>query len=204
MFFISYSSADGLGGYIQKLSDDLDQKVAQLLGLGATCGAFIDKRSIRPGEDWENVVRAGLKRAKVFVCVYSPNYFRIQSREPNYCAKELFAFLRRYSRSPFADVDGIRRLTDPQNLFPILWIGAPDLAKMGMPPPILKAIEYQLSGLDNSKLADKYFKDGLEPLLRSNRPAHRAILTEIARQIRDRIKSGNQPPDANELAWMEF
>lgn len=203
MFFVSYSSADGLGGYVQRLFNDLDQKVAQLLGLGATCGAFLDKRSIRAGDDWENVISTGLKRTKVFVCVYSPNYFGIQSPEPNYCAKELFAFLRRYSRSPFVDADGARRLIDPQNLFPILWIGAPDLAKMGMPPPILKALQYQLCGLDNPKLADKYLKDGLEPLLRSNKTAYRTIVTEIGRQIRDRIRFGNPPPEVNELAWAE-
>jgi hypothetical protein len=204
MFFVSYSSADGLGGYIHKLFSDLDQKVAQLLGIGATSGAFIDRRSIRTGEDWEKIISASLRNVKVFVCIYSPNYFRVQSREPNYCAKELFSFVRRYSsKSPFDEVDGIKRLTDPQNLFPILWVGASDLIGMGLPPPILKTIEYHLSGLDNPKLADKYLKDGLEPLLRSNRPAYRSILTAIGRQIRDRIKSGKEPPEVNDLAWSE-
>jgi hypothetical protein len=61
MFFLSYSSADGIA-WIEAFFADLHKEVAQLLARGDSCDAFIATRSIQTGENWNEKISDYLKK----------------------------------------------------------------------------------------------------------------------------------------------
>jgi hypothetical protein len=135
--------------------------------------------------------------------VYSPNYFKMRGQRHNYCAREVFAFVRRHQPPHFEDVGGLRTIRAVKAIFPILWCGVSDLTKLGMPPPVLKYIHYSIPNVDNRAWVDKYLRDGLKPLVRTRKEIYRNIVTAIARQIVDLITSKVSPPVVDELCWLD-
>ena len=204
MFFISYSSSDG-SAYLRRFFKDLDEKVAQLLGLGTTCEAFIDKSGIKTGEDWSKTVGHHIQKVKVLVCIYSPNYFSPKSRHAkSYCAKELFAFVQRHPSFRLEVANGSPLFSNTKNLVPILWYGRPDLNMLGMPPPLLKHVQDDLNKLEDSKLAAEYRKEGLvkfAPFPRKEK--YQNLLRVIARQIVEYALSDDAPPPGPDLSDIE-
>jgi hypothetical protein len=202
MFFISYSSADETR-YIRKFFDDLRNKVARLLPDSEALPAFLDKSKIKTGEDWELAIKDGLLKAKILVCIYSPQYFNRHGTGPNFCAREVLAFVKRHRQVKLENEEGERVIRGPTNLIPILWCALSDLEAIRLPPPLLKYIEYTLSGIDNPDAEKKYLQAGLLPLVRYGRGNYDAILTAIARVIRQRVYSREMCDLLEELSWLE-
>jgi len=133
MFFLSYSSADEIK-FIQKFFEDLGNKVAGLLPEGESYPPFLDRRSIRTGDDWEREIKDGLVKAKVLICVYPPRYFMRHGKGPNFCAREVLAFVKRHRQIRFEEEKGERVIRESNVLIPIFWCGKSDLEALDLPP----------------------------------------------------------------------
>jgi FxsC-like protein len=91
-FFLSYSRKDAPDGFLYKFYDDLCRELpirgGPAVGPVDSIG-FLD-RDQQPGINWASATSEALATCKVFVPVYSPNYF-----SSSYCGKEWHAFSRR-------------------------------------------------------------------------------------------------------------
>jgi hypothetical protein len=140
------------------------------------------------GESWERSIAKDLATAKALVCIYSPNYFA-RSR-PNYCAREFFTFIK--SRHHQIDVEkGERIIRGVNNVIPVLWCSEQELGALGLPPPALRYINYNLDSF-SKKLQDRYFHDGMLRQVRIRGNPYRELVTAIARSIRSCLNSKDE------------
>jgi hypothetical protein len=197
LFYLSYSSADDVE-YIEKFFGDLDRVVAQLLGSNQSLG-FFNKRNVLARGDWERVIAENLTKAKVLICIYSPNYFA--RLKPNLCAREFFTFVKTHHHQ-FPVEEGERVVRAMNNVIPILWYGLPDLTALNLPPPALRYISYKLNVVD-PKLEDRYMNTGLRRFVRYGRSSYFQLVDAIARPVRDCLLSQDASNAVNTLTKLD-
>src|SRR5271170_6694204 len=106
MIFMSYSSREEKK-WVDRFAEDLAREVRDLLGGRTKYGViFVDRLSISTGEVWNKKIAKEITTIKVFICLFSANYFRKGASTPNYCAKEVFAFVNRYPEPRFGESKG--------------------------------------------------------------------------------------------------
>lgn len=64
----------------RKLRNELDRKPE----------IFIDKSTIETGDDWKKVIKEGLAKSRILICLFVPDYFTSE-----WCQNEFFTFLHR-------------------------------------------------------------------------------------------------------------
>jgi FxsC-like protein len=129
-FFFSFSSLDWKQGKkddLQKLFELLEVK---LRGYGRPAGGFFAPDAISRGKDWEKTLATELRKSRVLVPLYSPNYFNSL-----YCGKEWQAFVERFdenTKNPPPDVTG------DEVILPIIWTA--DFLKF---PPTVPVVQFK-------------------------------------------------------------
>lgn len=112
-FFLSYSRKDAPDGFLSQFFDDLCLELPIRGGPGVDSAdpiGFLDKDQL-PGTNWATNTGEALGTCKIFVPVYSPNYFN-----SSYCGKEWHAFSRRLAIHQKAHG------TVPACILPCLWV----------------------------------------------------------------------------------
>jgi FxsC-like protein len=115
-FFFSYAHEDNLPDsngkrWVKKFYDDLSNEVSRKASLPANEVSFFDEEAIRLGTKWPGELFEGIQTAKIFVCLYSPTYFK----KP-FCGKEWTIFNHR--RQAYAQKYGVK---EPELIIPVLW-----------------------------------------------------------------------------------
>src|SRR4030095_6944893 len=72
---------------------------------------FVDRTSVKAGEDCPDTLAEALRTTQTMVCLYSPSFFRSE-----HCGKEMQVLLKR--RRAYADAHGGKK---PSNIIPVIW-----------------------------------------------------------------------------------
>jgi hypothetical protein len=169
-FFLSYARVDR-DKRLEEFHSDLVREVQRRAALGDLKPeqiGFLDLSSIKTGASWSKKIAAALQTCRVFVCLYSPSYFKSE-----YCGKELQAFLSRLREYQRAN-----NLEDTSPLiFPVLWLSPGDL-----PAPLPDAVSW--IQYTDSELGDGYATNGLVYLKETGREnEYRDFLIKFAQKI---------------------
>ena len=78
--FISYAHRDKKGSWVERLHEDLEVELGQILGRDARL--FSDIEGLLPGEIWERKIFHELRHSVCMVAIHSPSYFN-----SDYCQK---------------------------------------------------------------------------------------------------------------------
>lgn len=142
-FFLSYSHRD-LSSEMIQFARQLRVAVQGRLGGKVEDAGFIDREQLKLGDPWPTDLAKALATAKVFVPVYSMDYFSSE-----FCGKEWRVFRLRRQQLP------------PGNwrVIPVLW-GKPSVFNKVMPEPV-KALQF-----DNGAFPNDYRERGLGELIR--------------------------------------
>ena len=172
-FFLSYSRKDAPDGFLSKFYDDLCRELPIRGGPAldpAKSIGFLDKDQ-QPGINWATNTSEALGSCKVFVPVYSPNYF-----SSSYCGKEWNAFSRRLA------VHQKTHGTAPACIVPCLWV------KLLEDPP--QATRFIQDTRD--KFGSEYQEDGLRFLmqLKDNKSKYEDFLVKFTYML---VTAGTQP-----------
>ncbi len=73
-FFVSYASEDNRQGWVTQFVEHLLAEHRRFAA-GRELKEFFDRRSIRPGADWEHTLHHGIAASRLFLAFISPNYF---------------------------------------------------------------------------------------------------------------------------------
>lgn len=171
-FFFSYARKDR-DRYLDKFFKDLSDRIESKGGRDPRLKevSFRDLEQIEPGEDWEREIAAYLQHSLSLVCIYTPWYFK----RP-YCGKELQVFLNRQPGRTLQD-GAIRNVT---KILPILWEKERDLKRQGLPPRLLRYIQY-MGGAHH----ERYKNEGLRGILR--RTGDRGAYVDLVEYFADRL-----------------
>jgi FxsC-like protein len=150
-FYLSYARGDA-SPYLEQFYKDLESEVRNRSGLSSRQPVgFYDARDIQLGNDWPEETAKALQNSRVFVPLFSPNYFN-----SDYCGKEFQYFLDRHQAASSA---AYPEQAVAAQILPVLWVSSPNPL-----PPAAAAIQY----LDNS-MPESYGHEGLYYLLRLQR-----------------------------------
>jgi hypothetical protein len=210
LFFFSYSHADWeYDAYLAKLFEDLEKKVAMVMGAGTRKVGFRDEEGVKTGDDWTRKISAAVQTSHVLVCVYTPNFFSAR-RTHEFCAKEFMAFLKRDPKHRYERVvdDGGREryeVREARNILPILWLSERELVELNkLPPHAVRTIQYTLNFARVPRsLNDQYRAKGMSLITTQRRGTYRQILTHLATRIGELaanpLPSIVPPPDVRTL-----
>ncbi|MCM3882068.1 TIR-like protein FxsC [Frankia sp. R82] len=174
-FFISYARPDSNDGtFLLRFFRDLRHEVRVRCGHArAEEVGFLDRSSLRPGDDWSAELVAALARARTFVAICSPTFFASEN-----CGREW----------EFFD-DRLRQLEEKGSsraplILPIMWIPM-------HPPPILAELQYS-----HEDLGADYARYGLRYLLqlKRNRDQYQHFLVMLADRIVELALAIELPP----------
>ena len=165
-FFLSYSRRDAPGGFLSQFYDDLCRELSIRGGPAIDPDdsvGFLDTDQ-RPGINWATNTGDALGTCKVFVPVYSPNYFNSP-----YCGKEWHAFSRRLASHQRA------YSAAPASIVPCLWV------KLLEEPP--RAARFIQDTRD--KFCSEYHEFGLRFLmqLKDNESKYREFLVKFTNML---------------------
>jgi hypothetical protein len=181
-FFVSYSHFPGNKDdpYLKRFVKDLRKTVWNLVGGDPDTLGFRDVDNLKKGDDWKTGISINARHSHSLVCIYTARFFD-QKREHEYCGKEFAVFLKRNSQATYHRDDRGGQFRDVRNIFPVLWIGEPDLQAVKLPPYAVSAVHYTSDDPD-------YVANGLEWLLKKKRGAYHDIVLQLSRLIRDSTK----------------
>jgi hypothetical protein len=178
-FFVSYSHVPGKKDdpYLKRFIKDLRKTVWNLVGGDPDKVGFRDVDNLKKGDDWKTGISVNARRSHSLVCIYTARFFD-PKREHEYCGKEFAVFLKRNGQARYHRDDSGGQFRDVRNIFPVLWIGEPDLQAIKLPPYAVSAVHYTSDDPD-------YVANGLEWLLKKKRGAYHDIVLQLSRLIRD-------------------
>jgi hypothetical protein len=171
LFFFSYARSDK-NRYLERFYEDLVERLERKVARSGV--SFRDLPEIEPGDDWEETLVDALQTSRTLLCIYTPYYFK----RP-YCGKEFAVFLQRQGAT--VDDEGVVR--ESRRIIPVLWMKEADLQRHGLPPALVRAIQYSVT-----QHQDLYREKGLEGILREKgrRGPYHAIVEELADLIWNR------------------
>jgi hypothetical protein len=153
-FFLSYARRDSEGApSLKRFCKDLALEVGRTAGLESSAKTteigFFDEAGIDVGANWSHTLAEALQTSRVFVCLYSPAYFKSE-----YCGKEFQVFLSRVEA--YAQTS---RLSPPRLIMPVLWSGLRRLPNSL--PAAVAQIQYT-----HAEFGEKYINEGLHYIMR--------------------------------------
>ncbi|MGH8771181.1 MAG: FxsC protein [Pyrinomonadaceae bacterium] len=173
-FFVSYAHIDDGDQYIKRFCDQLSASVTPRVRAAGGSVGFFDRKGIEVGDSWPQKLGQGLQDCRVFIPVYTANYFASE-----FCGKEFAVFRRR--------MQALAPEKIPPLILPVPWIPEAEL------PPRPEAIaELQYSQGERGELLKQV---GLRQLMRQNR--HKDAREDIIDYLAGRIAElGNKhlPP----------
>jgi len=180
LFFVSYSRGDR-DRYLDTFVKHLRKQVSDLVNIDVQHVGFRDVDNLESGDDWKTGISTNARRSHSLVCLYSTRFFD-KNRQHEYCAKEFAVFLKRNNAQYNPDEVG-GQFRGAQYIFPVLWIGEPDLQAVvpSLPPYAVKSIQYTYDH-------NEYVKNGLQWMMKKKRSAYHDMLLDLARRIRDCTK----------------
>lgn len=92
-FFTSYSELPEKHSYVERFHQDVEDEVRAQLGKQTPGGAFLDLRSIDPGNRWRFRIQNGVCTARTMLVLYCASYFQSE-----WCAREWTVFAERRRR----------------------------------------------------------------------------------------------------------
>src|SRR5258708_23492382 len=176
-FFISYARHDR-DPYLDRFLSELLSEVQIKSGLPAEEVGFLDRASIRIGDEWDSQMSGVLSTTPMCVSICSPGYLNSEN-----CGKEYQYFLTRYERQFGAQVG---KIPIARVIFPVMWYWAYNRRF----PNIISRFQYA-----GDEFPDVYAKEGLRFLAKLNRyqDAYRELVDRLARQL---VKAWHELPDA--------
>ncbi|MGW1753066.1 TIR-like protein FxsC [Streptomyces mirabilis] len=158
-----------------RLYRDLCEEISRLTEVDPAGVGFIDQR-LSSGEVWSDEVSAALASCQVFVPLYSPRYFRLES-----CGKEWYAFAQRVGRYEMTNRGTTKAIV------PVLWIPVPH-AEI---PEVARSLQY-----DGEEFEEEYRAQGLYGLIKMSRfrEQYKHTVFRLARHIVDAAESIDMPP----------
>jgi len=170
--FFSYSRDDAPDKHLYKFYDDLCLELSVRGRISIESAGFIDKNQ-PVGVEWNKTMSRELGICKVFVPVYSPNFFA-----SSYCGKEWYAFATRLEAHREATGESL------DCIVPIWWLPPID----DLPPRVgLLQDTRGLFGTDHERHGLRYLRQ-----LNDNRDRYQDAVIQLAVMIRD---AGNRPPN---------
>jgi FxsC-like protein len=170
-YFFSYSREDAADSYLYRFHDDLARELAVRGRIHIGAAGFLDKN--QPiGAEWSKSTGDALGNCKVFVPLYSPNYFA-----STYCGQEWHAFTARIAAHRQATGKSLA------SIVPVWWL-----------PPIyeLPAVVERIQDT-RDQFGQEYREYGLRYLLqlKENESKYQDFLVRFATML---IAAGKNPP----------
>ena len=164
-YFFSYAH-ENFDADLERFSNDLRTRLAQLRGRPAHEVAFTDGGSLLPGVKWKPELAAALGNARVFIYVRSPQYF-----QRPFCGKEWSVF---ESRLPAAqDPNAARRLMVPLHWIPTTYAG------VRLPTSLVEDTQYTFE-----KFGSTYSQYGLSEMMKADgRPGYAEFLSAFVQYV---------------------
>lgn len=158
-FFFSYARKD-LDPYLKRFVRDLAAKVENLAAREGV--SFRDLDDTEPGDNWPDILAAGLQKSRVLIALYSTWYFT----RP-YCGKEFQVFL-----------DRLRVTGNKGKIVPLLWHSKDWLSGNKLPPSSVAHIHYE-----HESFPPQYLERGLSLLAQNRNALYKQFLDVCAKRI---------------------
>lgn len=175
LFFLSYARADS-NVYFTKFVEQLRIAVQARVGGTLADTGFVDTSQVQVGADWSAELTRALQSCRVFVPVFSNDFFRSE-----FCGREWAMFRRRSEAAP--DAHGPAATS---RIVPVLW-GSPAVFE-GV-PAVCSALQYT-HGLHG----EQYAKSGLGQMVRVPK-LYDGEWENVVERIADRIVEVSKQPE---------
>ncbi len=189
--FLSYARRDakGLEGkenpFFERFYKDLASEIGKVAAIPASIPEkdiqFYDREDIEIGADWSKTLYDALQSSKVFVCLFSPSYFKSE-----YCGKEFQVFNERVKKYKAALSQNVR---EPELIIPVLWEN---------PNRFLEPLPEAVSGIQyaDKNLGLGYSNIGVSQMLRLQKEVdYQEFLINLADKIYKEAQFHPMPPE---------
>jgi hypothetical protein len=178
MFFLSYAHASPLPSreanrHVIKFFDDLSENVSWLVSRATGEDPGFMDRSMQPGSRWTPELLHSLGTCQVFVALVAAPYLTCR-----WCGMEWYGFAQRPVLRQRAAVSARQTA-----ILPVIWAPYPH----DRTPAIVAQVQrFSPDGLPVIDLAARYEQYGVLGLMQMRRwPSYRAVVWELAKEIRD-------------------